>query len=160
MQYLAQACKATIIKKGENKVKNLLKRDKGFTLIEIVLVLAIAGLLLVIVFLAVQGANRSRRDAQRKQDAARMLAAITECASNHNGSTAVCTGATPGNVVISDGYFSGSDPNGTAYTLVNPPGIANMWTGNGAAANCPGTTAASNWVLVYQEAGASYCSHN
>jgi prepilin-type N-terminal cleavage/methylation domain-containing protein len=44
------------------------QKEKGFTLIEIVLVLAIAGLLLVIVFLAVSGAQKSRRDSQRKND--------------------------------------------------------------------------------------------
>jgi prepilin-type N-terminal cleavage/methylation domain-containing protein len=66
-------------------VSNLLKKEKGFTLIEIVLVLAIAGLLLVIVFLAVSGAQKSRRDTQRKNDNARLLAQIESCASNHNG---------------------------------------------------------------------------
>jgi prepilin-type N-terminal cleavage/methylation domain-containing protein len=58
------------------QVSNLLKKEKGFTLIEIVLVLAIAGLLLVIVFLAVSGAQKSRRDTQRKNDNARLLAQV------------------------------------------------------------------------------------
>ena len=51
-----------------------MKRTNGFTLIEIVLVLAIAGLLLIVVFLAVSGAQRSRRDYQRKQDLAHIKA--------------------------------------------------------------------------------------
>jgi prepilin-type N-terminal cleavage/methylation domain-containing protein len=59
--------------------------SKGFTLIEIVLVLAIAGLIMVVVFLAVQGAQRSRRDYQRKDDLAHTVAAITAWASNHKG---------------------------------------------------------------------------
>lgn len=62
-----------------------MKRQKGFTLIEIVLVLAIAGLLLVIVFLAVGNAQRARRDHQRKQDLARALASIETYAGNHGG---------------------------------------------------------------------------
>ena len=62
-----------------------LKEKRGFTLIEIVLVLAIAGLITVIVFLAVQGAQRARRDTQRKSDAARLLAAAEQFASNNNG---------------------------------------------------------------------------
>ncbi len=66
-------------------MSNLIKKDKGFTLIEIVLVLAIAGLLLVIVFLAVSGAQKSRRDSQRKNDNARMLAQLESYASNSNG---------------------------------------------------------------------------
>ena len=67
-------------------MSNLVKKERGFTLIEIVLVLAIAGLLLVIVFLAVSGAQRSRRDTQRKNDVSRLAASIENYASNNNGS--------------------------------------------------------------------------
>jgi prepilin-type N-terminal cleavage/methylation domain-containing protein len=75
------------------QVSNLLKKEKGFTLIEIVLVLAIAGLLLVIVFLAVSGAQKSRRDTQRKNDNARLLAQVESCASNNSGDYATCNTA-------------------------------------------------------------------
>ena len=61
------------------------KQAKGFTLIEIVLVLAIAGLILVTVFLAVSGAQKSRRDAQRKNDVARVVAALITYAGNNSG---------------------------------------------------------------------------
>ena len=44
------------IRKVRYMLGKLLKDKKGFTLIEIVLVLAIAGLIMVIVFLAVGGA--------------------------------------------------------------------------------------------------------
>jgi prepilin-type N-terminal cleavage/methylation domain-containing protein len=54
------------------------KLPRGFTLIEIVLVMAIGGLILVIVFLALTGAQRARRDHQRKQDLAEMVADISE----------------------------------------------------------------------------------
>ena len=50
-----------------------LPRD-GFTLIELVLVLAIAGLILVIVFLAVAGAQRSRQDSGRRDAVNRTVA--------------------------------------------------------------------------------------
>lgn len=66
-------------------MSNLLKKEKGFTLIEIVLVLAIAGLLLVIVFLAVSGAQKSRRDSQRKNDLSRIAAQLESFAGNYNG---------------------------------------------------------------------------
>jgi prepilin-type N-terminal cleavage/methylation domain-containing protein len=66
-------------------VSNLLKKEKGFTLIEIVLVLAIAGLLLVIVFLAVSGAQKARRDTQRKNDLSRIAANLETYAGNTNG---------------------------------------------------------------------------
>lgn len=71
-------------------LKKLLKRKAaGFTLIEIVLVLAIAGLILVIVFLAVAGAQRSQRNNARKDYTNRFVAAITDDAGNHDGTFAV-----------------------------------------------------------------------
>jgi prepilin-type N-terminal cleavage/methylation domain-containing protein len=63
----------------------MLARRKGFTLIEIVIVLAIAALIMVIVFLAVQGAQRSRRDTQTKNDVNRIIALGENFASANNG---------------------------------------------------------------------------
>lgn len=107
-------------------MSNLLKKEKGFTLIEIVLVLAIAGLLLVIVFLAVSGAQKSRRDTQRKNDLSRIASQIESFASNYNGcypgsgAAAGCTG-TPAwagfntSTFITGGNFN--DPfTGAGYT--------------------------------------------
>lgn len=62
-----------------------LTKKKGFTLIEIVIVLAIAALILIIVFLAVTGAQRSRRDEQRRTDLNRVAAQLETWAGNHNG---------------------------------------------------------------------------
>ena len=45
-----------------------LKNKKGFTIIEVVLVLAVAGLIFLMVFLALPALQRAQRDAQRKQD--------------------------------------------------------------------------------------------
>jgi prepilin-type N-terminal cleavage/methylation domain-containing protein len=66
-------------------VSNLLKKERGFTLIEIVLVLAIAGLILLMVFLAVSGAQKSRRDTQRKEDISRIVTQLESYASNDGG---------------------------------------------------------------------------
>ena len=65
--------------------KTLNKNDKGFTIIEVVLVLAIAGLIFLIVFLALPQLQASRRDTQRKNDAGRLLAALENWAGNHSG---------------------------------------------------------------------------
>src|SRR5687768_3768450 len=62
-----------------------MRNRNGFTLIEIVLVLAIAGLLLVVVFLAVSGAQKSRRDFQRKNDLSQMVAAVEAWRGNNMG---------------------------------------------------------------------------
>ena len=53
-----------------------LKNKKGFTIIEVVLVLAVAGLIFLMVFLALPALQRAQRDAQRKQDLSRWAAAI------------------------------------------------------------------------------------
>lgn len=66
-------------------MNKLLTKKEGFTLIEIVLVLAIAGLILVVVFLAVGGANRANRDTQRTNLAGQLAAALESYARNHNG---------------------------------------------------------------------------
>ncbi len=63
----------------------MLAKRKGFTLIEIVIVLAIAALIMVIVFLAVQGAQRSRRDTQTKNNVNRIIALAENFASANNG---------------------------------------------------------------------------
>ena len=58
---------------------------KGFTLIELVIVLAIAALIIVGILLAVNGAQKSRRDSQRKSDLARVLANVETWESNNGG---------------------------------------------------------------------------
>ena len=58
---------------------------KGFTIIEVVLVLAIAGLIFLMVFLALPALQRSQRDTQRKNDASRLRAAVTSYTSNNRG---------------------------------------------------------------------------
>lgn len=60
-------------------------QNKGFTIIEVVLVLAIAGLIFVIVFLAVPQLQASRRDTQRRNDVGRVIAALQDYAGNNNG---------------------------------------------------------------------------
>ena len=63
----------------------LKRKQEGFTIIEVVLVLAIAGLIFLIVFLALPQLQRSRRDTQRKSDAGRIVAALESYAGNNNG---------------------------------------------------------------------------
>ena len=66
--------------------KNKLTRSKqGFTIIEVMIVLAIAGLILLIVFLAVPALQRSSRNQQRKTDVGRIGSAATTVISDNNG---------------------------------------------------------------------------
>lgn len=61
------------------------RKEKGFTIIEVVLVLAIAGLIFLIVFLALPQLQRSRRDTQRRNDAGRIIAGLESWSGNNNG---------------------------------------------------------------------------
>jgi len=69
--------------------KNL-KDAKGFTIIEVLIVLAIAGLIMLVVFLAVPSLQRNQRNSARTSDASLLAAAINECLSNRNGQAASC----------------------------------------------------------------------
>lgn len=69
----------------KKRILRTIGKEEGFTIIEVVLVLAIAGLIFLVVFLALPQLQRSRRDTQRRNDAGRVLAALESYASNHNG---------------------------------------------------------------------------
>lgn len=61
------------------------RQKKGFTIIEVILVLAIAGLIFLMVFIALPALQRSQRDAQRKDDLARIKVAVTNYTSSNRG---------------------------------------------------------------------------
>ncbi|MEI7632454.1 MAG: prepilin-type N-terminal cleavage/methylation domain-containing protein, partial [bacterium] len=50
----------------------------GFTIIEVMIVLAIAGIIMAIVFLAIPAIQRSNRNTQRKSDASRLGGLVAE----------------------------------------------------------------------------------
>jgi prepilin-type N-terminal cleavage/methylation domain-containing protein len=91
------------------------KEGEGFTLIEVVIVLAIAGLIFVIIFLAVSQAQKNRRDTARKNDANRIGAAIEQFASNSGG--AMPTAAQLTSTVLPNYANNPKDPSSdAAYT--------------------------------------------
>lgn len=67
------------------------KNQKGFTIIEVLIVLAIAGLIMVIVFLAVPSLQRNSRNTQRTADAAKVASAVAQCMANRNGVVGSCS---------------------------------------------------------------------
>ncbi len=93
-----------------------IKSKKGFTIIEVVLVLAIAGLIFLMVFIALPAMQRSQRDTQRRNDYSTLSAAMTSYMTNNNGKlpTANSSNAT---VLDADKYVNdtGSDPDGYTY---------------------------------------------
>ena len=57
-------------------VQKQTKDQKGFTIIEVVLVLAIAGLIFLMVFIALPALQRNQRDTQRTNDLSRAVTAL------------------------------------------------------------------------------------
>lgn len=104
--------------------KENINGKKGFTIIEVVLVLAIAGLIFLMVFVALPALQRSQRDTQRRQDYADLSAAVSNYATNNNGDLMRLAG---GSAATSCKDLSsaraqyinkdGKDPNGVDYTL-------------------------------------------
>jgi len=62
-----------------------MKKKSAFTIIEVVLVLAIAGLIFLMVFIALPALQRNQRNTQRRQDLSRISLALIEYASNNSG---------------------------------------------------------------------------
>lgn len=125
-----------------NKLK---KTDsKGFTIIEVMIVLAIAGLILLIVFLAVPALQRNSRNTQRKADSAHIGSLIGEYESNNNGKVPATVG-TSGTVDLNIGApenFSIIDTSKTTITVATS-------TTSFATAPSPDT------VLIYENATCS-----
>lgn len=67
--------------------KHNINSKKGFTIIEVVLVLAIAGLIFLMVFIAWPALQRSQRDTQRRDDMSRFLSQLAQYQTNNGGST-------------------------------------------------------------------------
>lgn len=57
--------------------------QKGFTIIEVVLVLAIAGLIFLMVFIALPALQRGQRDSQRKTDISRAITQLSQYQSSN-----------------------------------------------------------------------------
>lgn len=116
-------------------------QQKGFTIIEVVLVLAIAALIFLVVFLAVPALQRSQRDTQRRSDLGRFHTAIVNWAGNRQGKIPeTAGGAAATNVVnenwvrkyvMADGKDKFEDPRGN-MNGGSPRGNYNVSAGVGA----------------------------
>lgn len=143
------------------------KRNEGFTIIEVVLVLAIAGLIFLIVFTALPQLQRSRRDTQRKNDASRLVAAVTQLQSNTGGLNV------PANVAgfpagfIADYLDDFNDPSGSAYVMLDSPTSTPtdgelVYSNN---SRCDGAgmiaaTGAANFAVTMNLEQGTYCQDN
>lgn len=111
-------------------------KDKGFTIIEVLIVLAIAGLILLVVFLAVPALQRNARNTTRKSDVAAVLAGISEYINNNDGtqpanqtnmgSGNTATIGTAGNTVdVKLGSYKSADISSTTTASTTNPNDVN-----------------------------------
>ena len=95
-------------------------QPKGFTIIEVVLVLAIAGLIFLMVFIALPALQRSQRDTQRRDDMARFSSQLSQYQANNNGNVPSTT-TTAWNTFLTNylkaGGDSFADPSGNDYAV-------------------------------------------
>lgn len=75
----------TFIRKVGKPVNTQTKQE-GFSIIEVVLVLAIAALIFLMIFVALPALQRGQRDTARKQDANTVATALNTWRGNHRGS--------------------------------------------------------------------------
>lgn len=133
-------------------------KSEGFTIIEVLIVLAIAGLVMLIVFLAVPALQRNSRNTSRSNDASRLAAAVNECLSNRNNRPASCV-TTGGDAV---NFANGTQLtaavtywNGVGAFPAVPAGNATPLVGYLSTCNADGTarvasTIATEFVVMYR----------
>jgi prepilin-type N-terminal cleavage/methylation domain-containing protein len=107
------------------------KKDQGFTIIEVLIVLAIAGLIMLVVFLAVPALQRNSRNTQRITDAGNVLTGISEYVGNNNGQlppasatsgsgASLTIGASGSNTIpVKLGYYDAANVSITDYSAAN-----------------------------------------
>jgi prepilin-type N-terminal cleavage/methylation domain-containing protein len=81
-------------------MRNKHNKSDGFTIIEVLIVLAIAGLIMLIVFLAVPALNRNSHNTVIKSDASALAGAFSEYASNNDGANPASIDQTGAKVVV------------------------------------------------------------
>ena len=118
-----------------------LNNKKGFTLIEVVLVLAIGGLIFLLAFLAFQQVSTNRRDTQRRSDVARFVGEVQNYIGDSNSTQAPDAATFNGN--IKTNYLKNpTGPDGNAYIFGTTVGKDNVNYVKGAASQtfCDGST--------------------
>lgn len=155
------------------------KKTKGFTIIEVVLVLAIAGLIFLVVFLALPALQRGQRDTQRKQDLSRFISQLVAYQGNNQNalpSSYTSESAFVKNYLTNNQSFS--DPStGETYSISTPavstsadgPAVGELFVYVSARCNSGNTSGVepispSNnrvvAVVIHQEQGALTCQSN
>jgi prepilin-type N-terminal cleavage/methylation domain-containing protein len=132
------------------------KKDEGFTIIEVMIVLAIAGLIILIVFLAVPALQRNSRNTQRKNDASHLSGLVNEYVANHNGQLPAAIGTGANQLDLTNDSFSIMNVPVTADIITGIGTLGNLDTmkiNKGATCNNNAATAgggARSFIITYQ----------
>lgn len=99
----------------------------GFTIIEVSLVVAIAGLIFLMVMIGLPAVQRTQRDSQRKENISEMLTELKNFQTNNRGAVPTGTGTASYSADASGTSWAGfyhdylgesfRDPNGSQYVL-------------------------------------------
>lgn len=153
------------------------QKEEGFTIIEVVLVLAIAALIFLMVFIALPALQRNQRDTQRRTDLGRISTQITNYTSANRGKIPTETKMTEASTGFVARYLKGSgsiagedylDPTtGTGYTFIpgSNPAVGQVHYETGVVCGDDGATATGqgrNFVLITKLEGQAspYCIDN
>jgi prepilin-type N-terminal cleavage/methylation domain-containing protein len=157
---------------------NLPKRNnnEGFTIIEVVLVLAIAGLIFLMIFIAFPALQRNQADSQRRSDVGRVISQVTQYQTDNRGSIPNANNVNGAfkNNYLKSGNETFADPSGSDYTLVFKSGATDgtakpakgqmYYHSSATCSNSSGNAVASSSrkvaVRVTLDGGAVYCQNN
>jgi prepilin-type N-terminal cleavage/methylation domain-containing protein len=132
------------------KMKLKQSNGEGFTIIEVMIVLAIAALILLIVLLAVPALQRSSRNTQRKNDVSAIAAAVSNVLTDNNGATPTGLGATDSSDILicgAGGAANGPQTTGNC-TGVSESAKMGYYTTSDVSMCGPGTAGAANAVRI------------
>jgi prepilin-type N-terminal cleavage/methylation domain-containing protein len=121
------------------------RRQQGFTIIEVMIVLVIAAVIMLIVFLAVPALQRNSRNTQRTNDAARIATLYNECITSRNGVTASCDTAAEINYNANEfGQLTTMNLSTTATAPTSNTTTAGVWINATCNASGSGATTGGN----------------
>ncbi len=117
--------------------KTLVKESaRGFTIIEVMIVLVIAAVIMLIVFFAVPALQRNQRNVRRSRDAAALATLIRECMTNNQNNIYAC--GTPENI--------GLDPSAT-FSMFTGAHYGSSVFPAGEDTSVPPTIEEPNWLF-------------
>ena len=122
------------MKKGEIRdvrlgVETETRSKRGFTIIEVVLVLGIAGLIFLMVFVALPALQRSQRDTQRREDVTKLVSAVKDYQSNNRGALPSGTGTVSYSANASGTTWAGLYHDYLGENFIDPDGTGEDGTG-------------------------------